>query len=76
MATLLAVRRPGFNTGLLLLAFAGLLLAHCANNLMNDLFDAEVGADTASYPRALYAPHPVLSGMVSRWVGWRAPPCS
>src|SRR5580704_18131693 len=66
VATLLAVRRHGFNTGLLLLAFAGLILAHCANNLMNDLFDAEVGADTASYPRALYAPHPVLSGMVSR----------
>jgi 1,4-dihydroxy-2-naphthoate octaprenyltransferase len=66
VATLLAVRRHGFNPGLLLLAFAGLVLAHCANNLMNDLFDAEVGADTASYPRALYAPHPVLSGMVSR----------
>jgi 1,4-dihydroxy-2-naphthoate octaprenyltransferase len=33
---------------------------------MNDLFDVEVGADTLSYPRALYAPHPVLSGMISR----------
>jgi 1,4-dihydroxy-2-naphthoate octaprenyltransferase len=66
VATLLAVRRPGFNVGLLLLAFAGLILAHCANNLMNDLFDSDVGADTASYPRALYAPHPVLSGMVTR----------
>jgi 1,4-dihydroxy-2-naphthoate polyprenyltransferase len=66
VAALLAVHRPGFRPGLLVLAFAGLLLAHCANNLMNDLFDAEVGADTASYPRALYAPHPVLSGMVSR----------
>ena len=33
---------------------------------MNDLFDVEVGADTDSYPRALYAPHPVLSGMISR----------
>ena len=66
VATLLAVRRPGFNTGLLVLAFVGLVLAHVANNLMNDLFDVEVGADTASYPRALYAPHPVLSGMISR----------
>ncbi len=65
IATLLAVRRPGFDTGLLVLAFIGLVLAHVANNLMNDLFDTEVGADTADYPRALYAPHPVLSGMIT-----------
>ena len=66
VATLLAVRRHGLSPGLLLLAFAGLVLAHVANNLMNDLFDAAVGSDTESYPRALYAPHPVLSGMVTR----------
>jgi len=66
VATLLAVHRHGFRPGLLVLAFAGLVLAHMANNLMNDLFDVEVGADTATYPRALYAPHPVLSGMISR----------
>src|SRR5947208_5613989 len=52
--------------GLFALAAVGLVLAHTANNLMNDLFDLEVGADTDSYPRALYAPHPVLSGMISR----------
>jgi 1,4-dihydroxy-2-naphthoate octaprenyltransferase len=66
IATLLAVHRPGFRPGLLVLAFGGIVLAHVANNLMNDLFDSEVGADTDSYPRALYAPHPVLSGMISR----------
>jgi 1,4-dihydroxy-2-naphthoate octaprenyltransferase len=66
VATLLAVHRPGFRPGLLVLAFVGIVLAHVANNLMNDLFDVEVGADTESYPRALYAPHPVLSGMVTR----------
>jgi 1,4-dihydroxy-2-naphthoate octaprenyltransferase len=66
VATLLAVHRPGFRPGLLILAFAGLILAHVANNLMNDLFDVEVGLDTSSYPRALYAPHPVLSGMISK----------
>ena len=44
VATLLAVHRPGFRPGLLVLAFAGLILAHVANNLMNDLFDVEVGA--------------------------------
>jgi len=52
--------------GLFALAAFGLVLAHVANNLMNDLFDLEVGADSDSYPRALYAPHPVLSGTISR----------
>ena len=66
VAGLLAVNRAGFRVGLFFLALAGILLAHIANNLMNDLFDLDVGADTDSYPRALYAPHPVLSGMISR----------
>ena len=66
VAGLLAVHRPGFRPGLLALALVGLALAHVANNLMNDLFDVGVGSDTTSYPRALYAPHPVLSGMISR----------
>jgi 1,4-dihydroxy-2-naphthoate octaprenyltransferase len=54
------------SVGLWLLASLGLVLAHVANNLMNDLFDLDLGADSATYPRALYAPHPVLSGMISR----------
>ena len=66
VAGLLAVRKPGFSWGWYLLALVGILLAHVSNNLMNDLFDAEVGADTAEYPRALYAPHPILSGLISR----------
>jgi 1,4-dihydroxy-2-naphthoate octaprenyltransferase len=33
---------------------------------MNDLFDLESAIDTQSYPRALYAPHPVLSGLISK----------
>ena len=48
------------------LAAAGIVLAHMANNIMNDLFDLEVGTDTADYPRNLYSPHPVISGVVSR----------
>jgi 1,4-dihydroxy-2-naphthoate polyprenyltransferase len=66
LAGLLAVGKPGFRPGLWALATAGLVLAHVANNLMNDLFDLEVGTDTADYPRALYAPHPVLSGLITR----------
>ena len=66
IAGLLAWGEPGFSAGWWGLAAAGLVVAHMANNLMNDLFDLEVGTDTADYPRALYAPHPVLSGLISR----------
>src|SRR3954465_3283478 len=48
------------------LAALGIVLAHMANNIMNDLFDLEVGTDTADYPRNLYSPHPVISGVVTR----------
>ncbi len=48
------------------LAAVGLLLAHACNNLMNDYFDLESGVDTPDYARALYAPHPVLSGWISK----------
>jgi 1,4-dihydroxy-2-naphthoate octaprenyltransferase len=54
------------DVGLWALAAVGIVLAHVANNLMNDLWDLEVGTDSAQYPRALYAPHPVLSGMTTR----------
>jgi 1,4-dihydroxy-2-naphthoate octaprenyltransferase len=67
VAGLLAVRAKGFNAGWFVLALAGILLAHASNNLMNDLFDLESGLDdSAQYPRALYAPHPILSGMTTR----------
>ena len=54
------------DVGLWALAAAGIVLAHVANNLMNDLWDLKVGTDSERYPRALYAPHPVLSGMTTR----------
>jgi 1,4-dihydroxy-2-naphthoate octaprenyltransferase len=44
----------------------GLLLAHVSNNMINDILDLESGVDTPEYARALYAPHPILSGMVSK----------
>jgi 1,4-dihydroxy-2-naphthoate polyprenyltransferase len=66
IAGLLAVGEPGFDPWLFGLAGAGLLLAHAANNLMNDLFDLGSSIDTQNYPRALYAPHPVLSGLISK----------
>ncbi|MEO8816120.1 MAG: prenyltransferase [Mycobacterium sp.] len=66
VAALLAVGEPGLDWRWLALALVGIVIAHIANNLMNDLYDTQVGSDTEDYPRALYAPHPVLSGMVSR----------
>ncbi len=61
---LLAVfRDASVDWGLFALAAVGIVLAHMANNIMNDLFDLEVGTDTADYPRNLYSPHPVISGV-------------
>lgn len=66
VAGLLAVGHPDLHLGWFALALAGIALAHAVNNLMNDLIDMEAGSDTEEYPRALYAPHPILSGMISR----------
>ena len=66
VAGLLAVRHGGFAAGWYVLAFIGIVLAHVSNNLLNDLFDTDTGLDTGDYPRALYAPHPILSGMIDR----------
>ncbi len=66
IAGLLAVRRPDFAAGWYALAFLGIVLAHVSNNLVNDLFDTDTGLDSDQYPRALYAPHPILSGMITR----------
>jgi 1,4-dihydroxy-2-naphthoate octaprenyltransferase len=54
------------NWPLLILAIVGLIVAHAANNMINDFFDLEGGVDTDDYVRALYAPHPILSGWVTK----------
>ena len=66
VAGLLAVRADGFSWPLYLLALLGILVAHVCNNLLNDLSDTDVGLDAEGYPRTMYAPHPILSGMVRR----------
>jgi 1,4-dihydroxy-2-naphthoate octaprenyltransferase len=48
------------------LASVGLLLAHASDNMTNDLIDYEQGVDSPDYARAQYAPHPILSGLVSK----------
>src|SRR5687767_1946689 len=47
-------------------AAIGGLLAVGADGFDPWLFDLESAIDTQSYPRALYAPHPVLSGLITR----------
>jgi 1,4-dihydroxy-2-naphthoate octaprenyltransferase len=67
VAGLLAVyREADVAWGWYALSVLGLIGAHMANNLMNDLFDLGVGTDREDYPRNLYSPHPVLSGVISR----------
>ena len=67
IAGLLAIFRDAdVNWGWYALSAVGIVLAHMANNLMNDLFDLEVGTDREDYPRNLYSPHPVLSGVITR----------
>jgi len=52
--------------GLFALALLGLVLAHAANNMINDFFDLAGGVDSAEYVRGQYAPHPILSGLISK----------
>jgi 1,4-dihydroxy-2-naphthoate octaprenyltransferase len=48
------------------IALIGIVLAHAANNMINDYFDLEGGVDSDEYVRTQYAPHPVLSGLISK----------
>src|SRR5215468_4770829 len=63
---LLAAGSPTANWLYFALALIGLVAAHAANNMINDYFDLEGGVDSQEYVRAQYAPHPVLSGLVSK----------
>jgi 1,4-dihydroxy-2-naphthoate octaprenyltransferase len=63
---LLAVGAPGANWSYFSLALLGLVIAHAANNMINDYFDLEGGVDTEGYVRTVYAPHPIVSGLISK----------
>lgn len=63
---LLAAGQGHADWGLFALSTVGLLLAHAANNMINDYFDVVGGVDTEGYVRAQYAPHPILSGLISK----------
>jgi 1,4-dihydroxy-2-naphthoate octaprenyltransferase len=65
---LLAIGTAGasVNYWYLALAVIGLVIAHAANNMINDYFDLQEGIDSDEYVRALYAPHPILSGWLTK----------
>jgi 1,4-dihydroxy-2-naphthoate octaprenyltransferase len=63
---LLAAASPDVNWLYFTMALVGLVLAHAANNMINDYFDLESGVDTDEYIRTQYAPHPVISGLISK----------
>lgn len=51
-----------FNFRLWLLASGGLILAHAANNLLNDYTDYKLGVDEGQYFRLAYSTHPLSAG--------------
>ena len=55
-----------FNWAPFILCLIGLTVAHAVNNMVNDYFDTTGGVDTQDYTRALYAPHPILSGIITK----------
>src|ERR1700687_351675 len=63
---LLAAAAGSFEWTPFILAMVGLVLAHAANNMINDYFDLTGGVDTNEYYRAQYAPHPILAGLISK----------
>jgi len=62
----LAATAPNPNWLFFAIAVFGLVLAHAANNMINDYYDLEGGVDVEGYVRTQYAPHPVLSNLISK----------
>lgn len=66
IGALLGWRDGHFSWFLALLVLIGLLLAHAANNVLNDLMDYRSGVDTSDYFRVQYSPHPLHAGWVTQ----------
>ncbi|MHA1867748.1 MAG: prenyltransferase [Candidatus Heimdallarchaeaceae archaeon] len=49
-----------------ILSTIGIVIAHAVNNIINDFFDLKQGIDDDEYARAMYAPHPILTGLISK----------
>ncbi|MBN1440563.1 MAG: prenyltransferase [Anaerolineales bacterium] len=66
VAGLLAARDGLFRWGEWLLVTVGLVMAHAANNLLNDLIDYARGVDEANYFRTQYGPQTVQQGLLTK----------
>ena len=47
------------------IVIVGLILAHAANNMLNDFFDTLHGVDTKGYPRTEYGTNALLDKLIS-----------
>lgn len=65
LAGILALRAGQFNLVPWLLLTVGLILAHAANNLINDLVDHWQGVDKDNYFRTQYGPQPLEHGLLN-----------
>ncbi len=63
---LLAVGNPDARWGCFAIALFALILAQAASNMIHDYIDLETGIDPDEYRRTQYAPHPILSGWISK----------
>ncbi len=63
---ILAVDNPEAHWGYFAAALFGLVMAHAASNMIRDYLDLESGIDEAEYAHIHFAPHPVLSGLISK----------
>jgi len=63
---LLAAGNPDARWGCFALALFALILAQAASNMINDYLDLEAGVDPDEYRRVQHAPHPILSGLISK----------
>ncbi|MCS7040969.1 MAG: prenyltransferase [Caldilineales bacterium] len=64
IAGILAFQTGRFHLGYWLLLALGLVLAHAANNLLNDYTDYKRGIDQDNYYRAQYGPQPLVHGLL------------
>jgi 1,4-dihydroxy-2-naphthoate polyprenyltransferase len=66
IAGILALQSGNFHFWRWLLVAVGLVLAHAANNLLNDYTDYMRGVDQDNYYRAQYGPQPLVHGLMSK----------
>jgi 1,4-dihydroxy-2-naphthoate octaprenyltransferase len=65
IGVLLALRDGPVSPVAAVICLIGLILAHAANNLLNDIVDFRKGVDTDNYYRSLYGPQALEHGLLS-----------